>query len=82
MVAAKRRDVAWDHRNCSRAVQGSRNRQAGMDTAMSASSRSVGVTLKVKLLRVPASIIGVCPLAQGVTGEVVQSWSLCTCENW
>lgn len=83
MVAAKRRDGAWNHRNCSRAVQESGNRQAGMDTAMLASSGlSAGVTLKVKLFRVPASIVGVCPLAQGVAGEVVQSWSPCTREDW
>lgn len=82
MIAAKRRDGAWDPGKDSRAVWGSGNRQAGMDTAVPASSgSSAGVTLKVKLLQVAASL-GVCPLAQGVTGEVVQRWSPCTSENW
>ena len=82
MIPAKQKDGAWDPGKSSRAVQGSRNRQAGMDTAMPTSSgSSAGVTLKVKLLQVAASV-GVCHLAQGVTGKVVQRWSPCTSKNW
>lgn len=82
MIAAEQTDGAWDPGKSSRAVQGSGNRQAGLDTTMSASSgSSAGVMLKVKLLQVAASV-GVCPLAEGVPGKVGQRWSPCTSENW
>lgn len=72
MVAAKWREGTWDPRKSSRTMQESGNRQAGMDATMPTSSgSSAGVTLKVKLPQVAASI-GMCPLAQGVTGRVVQ----------
>lgn len=82
MIAAKWRDGVWDPGNSPRAVQGSGNRHAGMDTAMPASSgSSAGVMLKVKLLQVAASI-GVCPLAQGITGKIAQRQCPHTSENW
>lgn len=81
MTAAKGRDGACGPGECSPAT-GSGNGQAGMSTLVPASSRSAaGVVLKLKLLRVPASVGG-CPLASGRTGTVVQRRSPCTGENW